>query len=141
MKEALARAYERAFDHFKSNSKQIVDWASRLYEAEVLGAAWIETAQASVRFKTSIKAKGLQHIVDGSGTDEGNSNSQEVPRKPEADVLEAKLSMLRRNRDVLELQATTLGLATPPHILIQLQDVKADIARLETSQTQNPKKE
>jgi hypothetical protein len=149
MKKVLALAYERAFDHVTSNSERIVNWASRLFEAEVLSAAWIEGVQASMRFNVGIKDKGLLRPVDGTASDEGSPNSQAEPRtkqkwsgeKPEGNPLEAKLCILRRNRDVLELQAASLGLTTPPHILTQLQDVKAEILRLEASYTENSREE
>jgi cell division protease FtsH len=138
MKKVLALAYQRSFDHVKANCQQIADWAARLYESESLGAVWIETAEASVRFKATMKGKLSEQSIETGGDHENLSNSLGVSgvRKEssilrEASSIDAKLSILRRTRDVLDLQATTLGLNTPPHIITQLQDVKAEIVKLE----------
>jgi cell division protease FtsH len=130
VKGLLAQAYEQALGHVEQHALQIVEWASKLFENEILGSSWIQKAREAHGFKSRIA------LQPGAGKADLIHLKQPIAVEAidhrEHDSHKAmKTAALKRNLSILEMQVAVLGINAPPHIVTQLEDTRAEISRLE----------
>lgn len=139
VRDTLAKGYDSALKHIYENANQIVDWSVRLFSQETLGAQWINKTRSSYEFRNRIQVGNLhqgeqqrpQETGRSPGVDDGRITVN-MKSTDDSEFRDRKLAILHKTRNVLELQATALGLSAPPYILTQLDDIAAEIKKLET---------
>jgi hypothetical protein len=123
-------ARQDACSHVEQHAVQIVEWASKLFETETLGAAWIKKAREAHGFKSRIEF--LSVTSRSEATTPRPSTTLAVEEDTESGSLKAKkLSILKRNMAILEMQVAALGINAPPHIVTQLEDTRNEIRQME----------
>ena len=131
IKKLLEEAYSLALEHVEINASTIVEWASELYEKEYFGYKDIKTISAKVKFQSSIKSNRLkdqentlnmvlQEKIDNLEVD---NSSDEHSKK--------MVSILKKNKNIIEMQVATLGINAPAHLITQLEDINAQLSRLQ----------
>jgi hypothetical protein len=142
MKRFLDEAYHLATEHVEKHAGQITDWAARLFEHETLGHHWIEQIRSTSVFTSQMRVPLSTKPGATSSTPTEKSPSAEPNRREKAaapadlednDYQHKTMSILRRKKEILDMQIAALGINAPPHLVIQMEDVNEDIRKLETT--------
>jgi len=126
VKKILDEAYESALKHIEQNANTIIEWSMKLYEMEFLKYNAIDQMRSKAKFKSQICFSSIDKKQ--KLTSKNNSNDSKITDSDECNTYhKKKVSILKRNKEILEIQVAALGINAPPHLVTQLEDIENEL--------------